>query len=89
MLGLKSQSGNSLDFLLRFPQISLSCKTSLVENNTIVDPTDGGIVVFGTQGSIIRNNVSAVLISVVRRVLRRELRRLCSSRPSPFGTRLR
>src|SRR5262249_3672249 len=30
--------------------------SSLVENNTIVDATDGGIVVFGAPGSTVRNN---------------------------------
>ncbi|ORY25919.1 hypothetical protein BCR39DRAFT_542550 [Naematelia encephala] len=36
--------------------ISLSCMSSLVQNNTIVDATDGGIVVFGAPFSIVRNN---------------------------------
>lgn len=36
--------------------ISISCKNSLVENNDIIDPTDGGIVVFGSPGSRVRNN---------------------------------
>lgn len=40
--------------------ISLSCKNTRVEFNTIIDPTDGGIVVFGAQGSQIRNNTISV-----------------------------
>ncbi|WWC62702.1 uncharacterized protein I303_105299 [Kwoniella dejecticola CBS 10117] len=36
--------------------ISLSCADSLVQNNNIVDATDGGIVVFGAPSSVIRNN---------------------------------
>ncbi len=37
--------------------ISLACTNSVVRNNTIVDATDGGIVVFGAPGSLIENNV--------------------------------
>ncbi|WWC70872.1 uncharacterized protein I206_104824 [Kwoniella pini CBS 10737] len=40
--------------------ISLSCADSLVQNNQIVDATDGGIVVFGAPSSIIRNNTISV-----------------------------
>lgn len=40
--------------------ISHACTGSLVEGNTIVDPTDGGIVVFGATGSTIRNNTISV-----------------------------
>ena len=36
--------------------ISLACTNSVVTGNLIVDPTDGGIVVFGAPGSEIRNN---------------------------------
>ncbi|ODN81808.1 hypothetical protein L202_02172 [Cryptococcus amylolentus CBS 6039] len=36
--------------------VSLSCSESLVQNNEIVDATDGGIVVFGAPFSTIRNN---------------------------------
>ena len=36
--------------------ISLSCQSSLVQGNTIVDATDGGIVIFGAPYSTIRNN---------------------------------
>lgn len=37
--------------------ISFACTNSVVRNNTIVDATDGGIVVFGAPGSLIENNV--------------------------------
>lgn len=40
--------------------ISLSCSNSIVRNNTISDPTDGGIVVFGAPGSLIQNNTILV-----------------------------
>ncbi|OKI40586.1 hypothetical protein A6A27_39640 [Micromonospora sp. CB01531] len=36
--------------------ISFQCANSLVQDNTITDATDGGIVVFGATGSTIRNN---------------------------------
>ena len=36
--------------------ISLSCRSSLVRNNLISGPTDGGIVVFGSPGSLVENN---------------------------------
>ncbi|MFQ5858233.1 MAG: right-handed parallel beta-helix repeat-containing protein, partial [Anaerolineae bacterium] len=36
--------------------ISLACRNSIVENNTIVDATDGGIVIFQAPGSLIANN---------------------------------
>ncbi|WVQ65666.1 uncharacterized protein L199_003844 [Kwoniella botswanensis] len=40
--------------------ISLSCADSLVQNNQIVDATDGGIVIFGAPSSVIRNNTISV-----------------------------
>jgi len=40
--------------------ISLSCQSSLVQNNVIVDATDGGIVIFGAPFSTIRNNTISV-----------------------------
>lgn len=40
--------------------ISLSCQSSLVQNNVITDATDGGIVVFGAPFSTIRNNTIQV-----------------------------
>ncbi|MGB5523182.1 MAG: right-handed parallel beta-helix repeat-containing protein [Polyangiales bacterium] len=36
--------------------ISLACKDSVVRSNTIVDATDGAIVIFAAPGSIIENN---------------------------------
>ncbi|MFQ5604674.1 MAG: right-handed parallel beta-helix repeat-containing protein, partial [bacterium] len=36
--------------------ISLGCESSVVENNTIIDVTDGGIVIFQSPGSLIANN---------------------------------
>jgi parallel beta-helix repeat protein len=38
--------------------ISLSCKDSTVTNNVITGATDGGIVIFGSPGSHIYNNIS-------------------------------
>ncbi|CAL1700286.1 unnamed protein product [Somion occarium] len=36
--------------------ISVSCRNSLVRNNTISNPTDGGIVLFGSPGTLVENN---------------------------------
>ncbi|KAF6758857.1 hypothetical protein DFP72DRAFT_1064370 [Ephemerocybe angulata] len=36
--------------------VSLSCKNSVVRNNMIMGATDGGVVVFGSPGSLIENN---------------------------------
>ncbi|GJN89558.1 hypothetical protein Rhopal_002545-T1 [Rhodotorula paludigena] len=36
--------------------ISLACKGSTVSGNTIIDATDGGIVIFGAPGSSVRGN---------------------------------
>ncbi|MFI7536462.1 right-handed parallel beta-helix repeat-containing protein [Streptosporangium sp. NPDC049376] len=36
--------------------ISLACGDSVVSGNTVVDATDGGIVIFGAPGSTIENN---------------------------------
>jgi parallel beta-helix repeat protein len=36
--------------------ISLSCQNSIVRNNMINNPTDGGIVLFGAPGSQVYNN---------------------------------
>ncbi|WOO77549.1 uncharacterized protein LOC62_01G001123 [Vanrija pseudolonga] len=36
--------------------ISLSCRDSAVQFNTVTDATDGGVVVFGAPGSVVRNN---------------------------------
>jgi len=46
--------------------ISLSCRNSTVSGNTIVDATDGGIVVFGAPGSTISGNtIQAVTRSLL------------------------
>jgi len=37
--------------------ISLACRNSVVEHNIISDATDGGIVIFGAPGSVIRYNL--------------------------------
>jgi len=36
--------------------ISLACRNSIVEHNTIVDATDGGIVIFQAPGSLVADN---------------------------------
>lgn len=36
--------------------ISMSCMNSLVRNNMINNPTDGGIVLFGSPGTLVENN---------------------------------
>jgi len=36
--------------------ISMSCQNSLVRNNTVNNPTDGGIVLFGAPGTLVENN---------------------------------
>lgn len=37
--------------------ISVDCKNAVVENNTITDATDGGIVIFQSPGALIANNI--------------------------------
>ncbi|KAK7696256.1 hypothetical protein QCA50_000909 [Cerrena zonata] len=41
--------------------ISLSCRNSVVRNNIINNPTDGGIVLFGSPGSLVENNTIFVV----------------------------
>jgi parallel beta-helix repeat protein len=36
--------------------VSISCQNTIVRNNMIQGPTDGGIVLFGTPGSQVYNN---------------------------------
>jgi hypothetical protein len=36
--------------------ISVSCRAAVVRNNLVNDPTDGGIVLFGSPGSLVENN---------------------------------
>jgi parallel beta-helix repeat protein len=37
--------------------ISVSCRNSHVFNNTVNNPTDGGIVLFGSPGTVVENNL--------------------------------
>ncbi|KAH9015928.1 hypothetical protein EDB85DRAFT_2076291 [Lactarius pseudohatsudake] len=37
--------------------ISVSCRSAVVFNNLVNDPTDGGIVLFGSPGSSVENNI--------------------------------
>ena len=36
--------------------ISFSCKNGIVRNNLVNNPTDGGIVLFGSPGTLVENN---------------------------------
>jgi parallel beta-helix repeat protein len=36
--------------------LSISCRNSVIKNNMIQDPTDGGIVLFGSPGTHVFNN---------------------------------
>ncbi len=36
--------------------ITFACRNSMVSGNTITDATDGGIVIFGSPGSVVENN---------------------------------
>lgn len=36
--------------------ISMSCRNSVVRNNMVGGATDGGIVLFGSPGTIVENN---------------------------------
>ncbi|KAI9447929.1 hypothetical protein H4582DRAFT_1897235 [Lactarius indigo] len=36
--------------------ISISCRSAIVRNNLVNDPSDGGIVLFGSPGSLVENN---------------------------------
>ncbi|EMD40507.1 hypothetical protein CERSUDRAFT_111104 [Gelatoporia subvermispora B] len=47
----------SQDFQQWADGISMSCQNSLVRNNMVNNPTDGGIVVFGSPGTLVENNV--------------------------------
>lgn len=58
--------------------ISVSCRSAIVRNNMVNNPTDGGIVLFGAPGSLVMNNT--IWVENVRCILlRRFLRGL------PFG----
>jgi parallel beta-helix repeat protein len=41
--------------------ISVSCRSAVVRNNKVTDPTDGGIVLFGSPGTVVENNVIRVI----------------------------
>jgi parallel beta-helix repeat protein len=41
--------------------ISISCRNSVVKNNMIQGPTDGGIVLFGAPGTQVFNNTIWIL----------------------------
>lgn len=46
--------------------ISVACQNSLVQNNMINNPTDGGIVLFGSPGTLVQNNtIWVVNVSVM------------------------
>ena len=47
--------GGRAEFLVA-DGISLECHDAVVENNTIIDVTDGGIVIFQSPGALIANN---------------------------------
>jgi parallel beta-helix repeat protein len=37
--------------------ISISCHSAVVRNNVVDSPTDGGIVLFGSPGTLVENNI--------------------------------
>lgn len=41
--------------------ISVSCRSAIVRNNMIKNPTDGGIVLFGSPGTLVENNTIWIL----------------------------
>ena len=41
--------------------ISVSCRNATVRNNMVQDPTDGGIVIFGSPGTQVYNNTIWIL----------------------------
>lgn len=48
--------------------ISFSCQNGMVQNNMINNPTDGGIVLFGSPGTIVQNNsiwIEEVMLSLI------------------------
>jgi parallel beta-helix repeat protein len=47
--------------------ISVSCRSALVRNNMVNNPTDGGIVLFGAPGTLVTNNT--IWIENVRYIL--------------------
>ena len=56
--------------------ISYACRNGLVQNNTIIGATDGGIVIFGAPGTLVSNNVvqvGDVSLTIRRNVISSEL----------------
>lgn len=47
--------------------ISVSCRSALVRNNMVNNPTDGGIVLFGAPGTLVTNNT--IWVENVRYIL--------------------
>jgi len=45
--------------------ISVSCRSAVVRNNVITDPTDGGIVLFGSPGTHVENNTIQIMNSTL------------------------
>ncbi|KAI0307063.1 hypothetical protein B0F90DRAFT_1684773 [Multifurca ochricompacta] len=45
--------------------ISVSCRSTVVRNNLVNNPTDGGIVLFGSPGSLVENNTVWVVNSTL------------------------
>jgi parallel beta-helix repeat protein len=51
--------------------ISVSCRSSLIRNNMVNNPTDGGIVLFGAPGTLVTNNT--IWVENVRYILLKPL----------------
>ncbi|KAI0322505.1 hypothetical protein OF83DRAFT_736540 [Amylostereum chailletii] len=45
--------------------VSIACQNATVRNNLIHDPTDGGIVLFGSPGSLVENNTIWIVNSTL------------------------
>lgn len=41
--------------------ISVSCRSAIIRNNVVTDPTDGGIVLFGSPDTLVENNIIQVI----------------------------
>lgn len=44
--------------------ISVSCRSAVVRNNEVTDATDGGIVLFGSPGTLVEDNTIQVISSI-------------------------
>jgi parallel beta-helix repeat protein len=53
--------------------LSISCRNAVIKNNMIQDPTDGGIVLFGSPGTHVFNNTVWVVNVGFRLFFKREL----------------